>query len=318
MSAFHTPFIQEDIDALGRHYTVRRQIGHGLRAALKIVTGVIRYDVAFCWFASTYAAVAVAVGRMFNAKCIIVVGGVDVAKDKDLNYGVWLSPWRARLVGYALRNADSVLVVDPSLKREAVQRASYDGENISYLPTGYDGTFWKPVGEKERIVLCVAMVGDEQRFRVKGIDVLIEAARELSDVPFVVVGVEQELALKHLPPFNMTFYPPMDRRDLLPFYQRARVYCQPSRREGMPNTLCEAMLCGCIPVAAEVGGNASAVGEAGFVITSGDAKILAGALRQALASGGALVLKARMRIVSLFPGEKREHELVRIVNGLLR
>lgn len=250
-------------------------------------------------------------------KAIIVVGGVDVAKDKELNYGIWLSPWRARLVGYALRHADSVLVVDPTLKREAVERAGYDGNNIAYLPTGYDSTFWKPVSEKEPFVLCVAMVRDEQRLSVKGIDVLIDAARELSDLSFIVIGVEPELALRLLPPLNMTFYPPMIRRDLLPFYQRARVYCQPSRREGMPNTLCEGMLCGCVPVATDVGGNSNAVGEAGFVVPSGDSQILAGALRQAMDSGEHLPLKARMRIVSLFPDMKREHELVRIVNGLL-
>ena len=279
---------------------------------------MFRSDLVFCWFASTYAAVAVAIGRMFNIRCIIVVGGVDVARDKDLNYGIWLSPWKARLVGYALRNADSVLVVDPSLKREAVERARYDGGNIAYLPTGYDSTLWKPMGEKERIVLCVAMVNDPQRLRVKGIDVLVDAARLMPDVPFVVIGVEQKLSQKLLPPPNMTFHPPMERRDLLPFYQRAQVYCQPSRREGLPNTLCEAMLCGCVPVATAVGGNASAVGEAGFLVPPGDGKILALALREAAGSGDSLTFKSRMRIVSLFPGGKREHELVRIVNGLLR
>ena len=51
----------------------------------------------------------------------------------------------------------------------------------------------------------------------------------------------------------------IERARLLEYYRRAKVYCQPSRREGLPGALCEAMLCGCYPVVTGTGGMPEAV-----------------------------------------------------------
>jgi len=107
----------------------------------------------------------------------------------------------------------------------------------------------------------------------------------------------------------------MGRAELLRFYQRARIYCQPSRREGLSNALCEAMLCGCIPVATDVGGTAGAVGDTGFVVPSSDPVALADAVDAARSSSkdGA---KARERVRALFPKERRERRLKEVVRSL--
>ena len=105
------------------------------------------------------------------------------------------------------------------------------------------------------------------------------------------------------------------RAELLRFYQRAGIYCQPSRREGLSNALCEAMLCGCIPVATDVGGTAGAVGDTGFVVPSSDPVALADAVDAARSSSkdGA---KARERVRALFPKGRRERRLKEVVRSL--
>ncbi|MBI1804154.1 MAG: glycosyltransferase family 4 protein [Ignavibacteriae bacterium] len=316
VAAFHAPFVQDDADTLEKNFNVKKYIGHGYFAVVKIILNLMTADVVFCWFASVYAGVAVLVGRVLGIKSVIVVGGVDVAKEPELNYGIWLSPWRAKFVRYALRHADRVLVVDPSLRHDATRLAEYDGQNIAYVPTGYDCEKWKPTGVKVPVVLTVAVVQDEARIKVKGLDVLLQAATRLPDTRFVIVGTTQKIATALRVPSNVTFHPLMEREKLLPFYQHAKVYCQPSRREGLPNTLCEAMLCGCIPVASNVGGNPTAVGQAGLLFPSGSVEDLVKALEHALSLDEQASLKARARIVSLFPKEKREAELVRIIEGL--
>ncbi len=315
ISAIEAPFVREDIEALGRRHRVTPLIGHGWRAIWKIFWLVLRSDVVLCWFASVYAAVAVAVARLVSVKCMIVIGGVDVAHEPDLKYGIWQSGWKSRMVRYALRRANAVLAVDPSLQHDAMRLAQYDGRNILYVPTGYDAEFWKPVGVKVPLVLTVAAVDDEVRFRVKGIDVLIEAARRLSEMRFVVIGVSQQLTRSFAFPENVTVHPRMERKSLLPYYQHAKVYCQPSRREGLANTLCEAMLCGCIPVATNVGGNPTALGQTGILVPGGDANALIAAIVRASAADEREGMEARARIVSLFPREKRERELLRLVAG---
>jgi len=318
ISAFHTPFIQDDIETLEKHFTVRTKIGHGVRHLITMVYSVISANVIFCWFASVYASVAVIVARAIGIRSVIVIGGVDLAKEKELGYGIWLSWWKSKLVRYALRHADCVLTVDPSLKEEACRRAEYDGENITYLPTGYESSFWKPVGAKEPVILTVAVIHDQRRLKIKGIDTLIETARKLPHRSFIVIGILPEIVARLNPPSNIVFHPVMKRPELLPYYQQAKVYCQPSRREGLPNTLCEAMLCGCIPVATHVGGNPSAVGDTGILIPAKDSDALAAAVEHAMNMAGDHAQRARARIVSLFPKQKREQELVRIVEGLAR
>ncbi len=315
VSAIEAPFVREDIELLSRTHRVRAQVGHGWGAAWRVFWLTLRSDVVLCWFASVYSAVAVAAARLISVRSLVVIGGVDVACEPQLKYGIWQSRWKSKLVRYALRRASLVLAVDPSLREDAMRLAQYDGRNILYLPTGYDPEFWKPLGIKVPLVLTVAAVDDEVRFRVKGLDTLIEAARRLSEVRFVLIGVSQPLVARYAIPENMTVHPRIDRKALLPYYQHAKVYCQPSRREGLANTLCEAMLCGCIPVATEVGGNPTAVGQTGFLIPPDRVEALVEAIVRALAADERVGIEARTRVVSLFPREKRDRELLRLVAG---
>ncbi len=299
-----------------KHFIVNKQIDSGIWAAIKILFRVINVDVVFCWFASVYSFIGVATGKILGIKSILVIGGVDAAKDKSLHYGIWLSRWRSVLVRYAVCNATYILIGDHSLRQKLIDLAKYDGENILYLAPGFDTSYWKPVGEKEPIVLTVASANDYKRLQIKGIPILIEAARQLHNVTFFVIGVDPELAFKLRPPLNMIFYASMERKDLLPFYQRAKVYCQPSVHEAVSYTVREAMSCGCIPVATAVGGMQTAVADIGILVSPNDSMMLANAIRVAFQMDESVGQVARARIVSLFPKEKRETELLRIIEKL--
>jgi glycosyltransferase involved in cell wall biosynthesis len=315
IAAFDAPFIQDDLVILRKHYSVQSQIGHGYRAAAKIAFCVLTADVVYCWFASSYAFIGVLIAYLLGKKSIVITGGVDAAKDQELGYGIWLNPLKARLVRWVYRHASYVLVVDQTLKTKIIELAKYSGNNISCVPTGYDSSFWKPLGVKEQVVLTVAMARDRMTFNRKGIDLLIEAANALPTVQFNVIGTDQALALELRPPLNIKFYSAMARNDLLPFYQRAKVYCQPSRWEGLPNALCEAMSCECVPVTTDVGGNPTAVGHTGFVVPADNVDALTVAIQKALGADQVYGMEARARIVALFPREKRETELLYRIGG---
>ncbi len=293
-------------------------IGNGIIHAVKIAVAVLRSDVVYCWFASTYAAVAVIVARWFGIPSIIVLGGVDVAKDERLGYGIWLSPWKAKLVRYAMRNAHRVLVSDVSMKKEAIRLAEYSGGNIVYVPPGFDSEFWKPLGEKEQHILTVAVASNQKRLRVKGIDVLIESARRLPQFSFHIVGVDGSAVFDLNPPANMTFHPAVPRKELLPLYRSAKIYCQPSLHEALCYTLREAMLCGCIPVASEVGGMPTAVSGIGVLTPPANVDALVAGLLKAMQMPDDVGAKGRARIVALYPHNKRTSELQRLIGGLAR
>jgi glycosyltransferase involved in cell wall biosynthesis len=53
---------------------------------------------------------------------------------------------------------------------------------------------------------------------------------------------------------------------LVELYNRHEFYLQLSVAEGFPNTLCEAMLCGCIPIGSNVFSIPKIIGDTGFVL----------------------------------------------------
>ena len=274
-------------------------------------------DITFSWFASVYSSLLVFLARCFRLKSIIVLGGVDVAKEKDLHYGIWNSRWKSHIVRYGITHASAILAVDESLRHDAMRLAHYGGENISVVPTGYDAQYWTPSGEKEQFVLTVAKCRDMTRVKLKGIDVLISVARSSPDLRFLVVGIDPLMSEQLDIPSNfkcVDFSPPELLRG---FYQSAKVYCQLSYREGLPNSLCEAMLCECVPVGTNVGGIPDVIGETGFVLPYNDVVRTREAIYIAMGSEPDLGHRARLRIAARYTLSQRENSLRKTIMDLM-
>ncbi len=317
-SSLWTPFIEEDYRIVSKYFPVRKLIADKFAAILLIPLEVLRSDITFSWFGSVYAGYTVFLAKVFKKKSLIVVGGVDASKDAEINYGIWLSRWKSVVVRYAFRHADKLLTVDPFLEKEAKRLAEYDGANITTVATGYDAAAWSVGESKKQMVLCVAACQDEDRMKKKGIEKLFAAARALPDIPFQVIGIHNNLLpkVRLLAPPNVEIISYVPRELLLPYYQHAKVYCQPSFTEGLPNTLCEAMLCGCIPVGTIAGGIPTAIGDAGFLVPYRDQDALVQALKTALSSSVSAGVKARQRILTEFTVERREQALLKVIREL--
>ncbi len=318
-STMHTSFIRDDIDMLRKHYTVNSFIGSGLKALGTNFFQAMKADLSFCWFGSVYSFFVVMGARLGGKKSIIMLGGVDVAREPDLKYGIWLSPWKSFLLKIALKKANRVFAVDASLRNDVQRVSGWGAKEVDILPTGYDSNFWKPGNTKEPFVLCVAPCNSMQRIKIKGIDLLLQAAQQMPDTQFVVVGIQPHLVeqLENTHLSNVQLLPPVPREELLEYYQRAKVYCQPSRREGLPNALCEAMLCECIPVGAEVGGVPTAIDRYGETFEKENVDALCTALEQAMSDTTLRGEEGRRHIAEMFPKERRERRLTEEINRLL-
>jgi glycosyltransferase involved in cell wall biosynthesis len=318
-STLNAPFIEEDYRILVRHCRVERIVDRGMRAIFRLPGGVLRNQVSLAWFGSVYAGSMVFLARLFKRKSMVIVAGVDASKDREINYGIWLNPWKSIFVRYAFRNADRVLVVDPFLQREVIRLAGYRGLNILNVPFGFDTTIWTPGLAKEDRVVTVASCEDESRFRKKGLDKLFEAARMLPGMQFLIIGIHKRFlaTLRSRIPSNVDVMSYVSREGILPYLQRAKVYCQPSFTEGLPNALCEAMACGCIPVGTIAGGIPTAIGETGYLVPYGDVPALVRALQEAMARPSSKGMEARRRIETEFSLERRDSALARVVRELM-
>lgn len=288
-------------------------------------------DVFFIRFADWHTAIIAFFKRLYRKKLYIVIGGYDVAAIPQINYGVHVRRGRSWFASYAMRNATALLPVSANLIE---YENNFISENvvkggisvftptikgrIEVIPNGYDGQTWykNPGIEKDNIVLTVAYINNDRTFSLKGIDMYIKMAEKFPEFKFIVVGVSKEYLKKPMSnlPGNFFAYPKSDIEGLRDFYSRAKIFCLFSLSEGMPNTLCEAMLCECIPVGTNVTSIPDIIGDTGFVIWNKNEREYESALQKAIDAPLELGKQARERIAKEFSLAKREESIVKLIS----
>lgn len=338
-------FVLDDLELLQCHYEVHSfhfdvRRARSPKGMLQLIGAqwqwlqhaLSKAELIFGWFCDYHLALSVWLARRWRVPVAIVVGGFD-ARCLPPHIGLFCSRWRSALARYVYRQASLLLPVSASLiempatawTKGTVQgvRAWVPGLRTPFkvVPTGYDVTFW-PLGPDQRppIVRTVALVDAERVFYRKGIDLLFQVARQLPEVAFEVVGVLPSflpvLKQRYALPPNVSLRPLVPRQALPAIYAETSVYVQLSRAEGLPNALCEATLCGCIPVGSPVFGIPEAIGEAGILVDQPDPQAIAQAIRQALSLGPAWRQRARERIATHFSLKHRETALLEALETL--
>ncbi len=98
----------------------------------------------------------------------------------------------------------------------------------------------------------------------------------MPEVNFKIVAVDKILFQNEFGVVpNIEIIDKLKQNDLINYYKEASVYIQLSMREGLPNSVCEAMLCGTIPVGTNAGGIPIAIGDCGYVSDKRDANEIA-------------------------------------------
>lgn len=182
------------------------------------------------------------------------------------------SNWTRRLLS---RWGDQVIAVSSDTRNDIARRFDIDDRRIRVIPYGVDDNHFRPPSEAERLeqrlrfgisaqATVVSLLGSG--WRRKGHDVLIRALARLRDrgtsVVALLAGDEQDRE------FVATFSEEHGVTDCVRFlgYQESRsvlwasdIFALPSRVEGLPIAVIEAMLCGVVPVRTPAGGAADQI-----------------------------------------------------------
>lgn len=334
-------FVARDIELLSPYYTI-----HEFDFATRLKASLPFKFLQQAWFLLRYRHRAVAsltiiagyvsflpafFDRFLGLRSVIVLGGTDSTCFPSIGYGnysrrlmgactCWSLRWSSYLAPVYTTLEHSDYIYDPS-------GAPYQGFRQFCKPVhtpvveiwnGFTAEEWPMrVGEppKAHFITIIANLDSYRKYMLKGVDLIVEAARRLPEASFTIVGSTR--APRWIPSelTNITLHPPTDRQGLIALLHRHRFYLQLSLSEGFPNALCEAMLCGCIPICSAVAAMPFIVGDTGYLLERKDPEVLVNLLRSALEDTERTGELARARVASTFPPALRRERLRALIDA---
>lgn len=327
-----TTFVRRDIDILAKdmvvdefHFTNTPKWKAPislLMLFLKLLFSANKIDVVMCQSAGYLSYAPSILKRFSRFKVVIIAIGTDSAKLPEIGYGHYCKSPLSWFTSASYKRCDLILPVHKSLEKDRYRydEIAFPNQGFSQLTkgiktrvvevvNGYDHqTFVQKtaIAPREISFLTVAVkVGSASYYR-KGFDLLMKLASLLPEYRFTIVS---EFPKQEPIPSNVTIIDNITQEELVEVYNNHRFYLQLSMFEGFPNALCEAMLCGCIPIGSDVAGIPDIIGQEGYILKKKDPKLLLELTRIAIGESESKQLNPRKRIVDNFPIERRSREL---------
>jgi glycosyltransferase involved in cell wall biosynthesis len=309
-------FVAIDREILAERYEIEDLYQPGRVPNLaKVVGGVLRADVVFGWFASWHTFLPVTLAWLLRKPTVMVIGGFDTANMPDIGYGHQRGGLRRHASRWIFRRATRLITNSRYSLSEIERNTPIPPARVTVVHHGVPDPFGTEPGPKEREALTVGAI-DRTTLVQKGQLPFVQAARELPDVTFTFAGKWLDDAVGELraaAPPNVELTGWLSDDDLHAAYRRAAVYVQASRHEGFGLAVAEAMLAGCVPVVMNVTAMPEVVGDAGVLIESQDPDAVAAGVQRALDMGPGAAARARERILTAFPMERRRAGILGVV-----
>jgi len=179
-------------------------------------------------------------GKLLNKPIVCLVHGM---------YGKRWVMMRGKLLGtlsmlvekFQIKNNYDKIIFLSDFARDAGLNLGIPRKITEVIKPGIEYKKYK-MKKKESFVLFVGRLAMQ-----KGLDYLIDAAKELPEIKFVIVGTgEQEKRLKSIAPKNVEFLGYVPEKELINLYSRALIFCLPSIGETFGFVQLEAMASGCV------------------------------------------------------------------------
>ncbi len=315
-------FVAIDREILAERYDVEDyyQPGRWPKPS-RMIVGVLRADLVFCWFASWHSFFPVTLAWLLRKPSVQIIGGFDTANMPDIGYGHQQGGLRRWASRWIMRRASRLVTNSEYSRGEIAANTPFRPEDVTVVHHGVPDPFGSldTSRPRERLALNVGAV-DAGTLVQKGQLPFVMAARHLPDVRFVLAGKWLDDAIDRLRAIagpNVEFTGWVSDAELTDLYERAGAYVQPSRHEGFGLAVAEAMLAGCVPVVADVTAMPEVVGDAGVLIASQDPRAVADGVAKALDAGPAGAAAARERILSTFPLQIRRDGILAAVEAAL-
>jgi glycosyltransferase involved in cell wall biosynthesis len=313
-------FVAIDREILAERYEVEDLFQPGrVPNPLRVLPAVLRADVVFGWFASWHTFLPITLAWLLRKPSVLIIGGFDTANMPDIGYGYQQGGLRRLASRWIMRRARRLATNSEYSLSEIERNTPIPPERVTVIHHGVPDPFGEAPATKQREALTVGAI-DHTTLVQKGQVPFVEAAGRLPDVRFTFAGRWLDDSVEELRARagdNVEFTGWLSDQDLHAAYRRAAVYVQASRHEGFGLAVAEAMLAGCVPVVMNVTAMPEVVGDSGVLIESQRPEDVAEGVRRALELGPDGGRRARERILTAFPMERRRDGILRVVEDAL-
>ena len=239
-----------------------------------------RPDVVNAHFVTAGLSVLVPLRRLFRYRLVLSGHGSDIFRAPRGS---------TDRLGALLRQGDAVTVVSAGMRTYVETRYGVAPERLTLILNGVDHAYWSQAVRADEPGRT--LVGTARLEPIKGFDLLLEAMALLRDrgetwhLTLAGEGSEgdalraqaERLGIRD----RVDFAGFMPHDELRALYGRSRLFVMPSRGEGLPVALLEAMAAGLPYVVSDVDGNAEiAVPEAGRLVVPETPAALADAISE--------------------------------------
>lgn len=333
-------FITSDRNILAKEFNIIENIYrwnkklltpvHILRQILFFAKTIKRSHSIVIEFAGYWSLIPVLYGRFFNVNTFIILHGTESANLPELNYGSlrkfplrWFCMKSAKFADMLLPVSDSLIKTRNTFlgnKDTEMQGLYHFFPNLTtpykVIHNGLDSIFWTPDDITKDQNSFITVFGPGQFF-LKGGDLLIDLAKRRHDLKIYVAGFPPENIGRNIPE-NIMFFGHVEQSELKTIFSRCKFYFQLSAFEGFGLSLCEAMLCKCIPIGSNVNAIPDIIGDTGYIVSERNIDELEKIVLKAIDSKTGLNNgeAARSRIIEKFPLSHRKNKLINILNEL--
>ncbi|NUM33258.1 MAG: glycosyltransferase [Candidatus Brocadiae bacterium] len=232
---------------------------------------------------------AILLGKLFDCPVVVSARGSDVHQYSEF---FWIKKW----LKYVLKSSCASISVSSDIGETMVELGS-PAASTHIIPNGIDGKIFYCMDKQEarakcnlpqdqKIILGVGHLNERKNFLL-----LVEAMNFLAKGEHLYLigqGDAREKFISKIAECKLQdrvhLISPVKNSELCYWYNAADLLCHPSKHEGSPNVVCEAIACGCPVVASNLAGCQKAVQseKQGTIVPTWELKDYIHALEEAL------------------------------------
>lgn len=319
-------FVLQDIDELGSYYTVMPvifMVKKKFQVPFQLVALFVRILLSsnkaiLISFGGYHSFIGVMAAKIKRIPSFIILNGTDSVYMEKYNYGYlntgllkWMTLKSYDWANKLLPVSQSLIETKNDFAFEETKKLGLKAiteRNYSYqvIPNGFKLSFWMEGNFERNNHSFITVIAQENKAIHKGLDLIIDLAKLHPTWVFNIAGLKQYRGS----PENVTFLGYLSPIELRHKYQLSKYYLQLSIWEGFGCALCEAMLCGCIPIVSNVNILPEIVGDTGLILNKRNIKDL----DKLISESDEPKASPRKRIASHYSIESRIQKLVRVID----